>query len=194
MNCIKFLLLLTFFISTAASAQSTSASYICSPKNAADISSKSASAAALMNLSNLPGSLKYELNELITNGLAKLPANKAYLAISVIPSKFQDSYHGKETCQQLLSETTASPLSYKNMTFSSKDKLINWFYDFTQGKGADGKDLYNRCPGLCSPQYTTAIRSRSDELLLDVFVVCGHARNKWENTYHLKSYLSSSCS
>lgn len=196
MTCIKFFISLALLAaSTSAAAQTNAAPHICVAKNAAEVSTKVASAAALANLSNLKGSLKHELNDLISAGLEKLtPGSAEFLAINVTPNVFKSSYQGKESCQNLLAETSATPLSYKNKTFSSKDKLVDWFYRFSQGKGTEGEDLYKRCPGLCSPQYTTAIKSQNNELLLDVFVVCGHARDKWENSYILKSYLSTSCS
>lgn len=192
MICIKFLSILTLLLAALpAHAQPN----ICTPKNQADISSTVATAAALANITNKQDSLKYKLNEIITKDSANLlPQKDSYLLLNVVPNKFKETYTDQASCQQLLDKTTAMPLRYENLTFDTKESLIDWFYNFTQGKGRSGKDLYQRCPGSCSPQYTARIHTATDKYILDISVVCGHARDKWENNYQLRSFLSSSCS
>ena len=90
--------------------------------------------------------------------------------------------------------TTKNPIEYRKTNFASIEAINTWFSDFSQGKGKDGENLYQRCDGLCSPQYTTIIEEK-ERGSYDVHaqVVCGPARDKNDNNYNLELFLRWTC-
>ncbi len=163
-----------------------------------------ANANAWANWRSNPGSISAESKRLLSNankGIEKLnqptdlcpaeckPATAPRIIFRSIPSSYLSSYSDKAKCTELLSATQRKPISYPDRKFADMDALNSWFGDFSQGKGSDGKDLYQRCDGDCSPQYECDITKGTDgKLSLDARVVCGHARDKDQNTYDL-SYV-----
>ena len=102
-----------------------------------------------------------------------------------IPNKFDESSSDDAECKSLFSKTKQSPLKYEGNRFATLEDLNSWFADFSQGKGKQGSDLYTRCPGDCSPQYTNLIDPTGKDYLLRSDVVCGPARDKSDNQYKL---------
>jgi hypothetical protein len=108
------------------------------------------------------------------------------------PRKFLSNYKDLSLCASLEAETTAKPLLYPDKKFDSLESFHNWFSDFSQGSGTDGKDLYNKCGGQCSPQYKSILSFSNDDsrIRATVEVICGHARDKSDDTYLLSyAYL-----
>ena len=167
-----------------------------------------ATAALWANYRNSAGSLRYESERLLTEAITKLPNAQApeslcgtdcgkpsaAISFSSVPAKFLSSYSDKEKCARLEKETKDSPLSYSKRSFQSLKELNDWFSDFSQGKGKDGSDLYNKCDGDCSPQYTLSIVPKDGKFVVDASVLCGPARDKDNNVYHLRSAYVWSCS
>ena len=173
-----------------------------------EVESREATADSWPNLRNSPGSLKFESNRLLTGAAKQVssavpasircpvgckPAERATIKYQTIPAKFRSDNSDAERCRTLLEQTTKAPLRYKDRKFSTIDELATWFGDFSNGLGADGKDLYARCDGACSPQYHTTIRPILDGYVLDADVVCGAARDKGDNKYKLTLALHWSC-
>jgi hypothetical protein len=50
--------------------------------------------------------------------------------------------------------------------------------NFTQGRGDDGKLLYEQCGGNCDPNYTFFIEPDGDKLHVNAEVFCGFARDR----------------
>ncbi|MBL7662298.1 hypothetical protein JNK13_06050 [bacterium] len=73
------------------------------------------------------------------------------------------------------------------------DQLCSWFGDFSQGKGTDGEKLMQDCPGDCSPQYYVALEDRASSLEATCQIVCGHARDRDDGIYNLKSAVIWNC-
>ena len=167
-----------------------------------------ATASFLANERNKPGSIRYESNAILEKaenkaGTAQKPADlcpagcqiseKPEVVFKAVPNKFLTNYSQYNKCQKLLEETQKTPFSY-NEQFSSIDQLDSWFSDFTRGKGSDGKDLYNKCSGDCSPQYELIItKESSGKLSLDADVICGHERDKKDDQYELSYSYRWSC-
>lgn len=104
-----------------------------------------------------------------------------------IPQKYLSEYDGQAQCERLLALTSGEPFVYHKSGFSSVAEVSEWFSDFSQGEGEDGEDLYERCSGLCSPQYTTYIEQLGPrQFKARAEVVCGHARDKSNNRYRLE--------
>jgi hypothetical protein len=122
-----------------------------------------------------------------------VPANRAVTVLRTTPSKFLSDYADKDKCENYLKETRQNPLRYLDRQFLSQAELNEWSRSFTQGKGDDGRDLYNRCDGKCSPQYSYFIEFENAQYRLDVEVVCGPARDKEDNTYDLETATRWNC-
>ncbi len=163
--------------------------------------SATASAGTWANLRNNEGSLRYETSRLLGDALAKAPTAAAPQGVCpqacksegppkviflATPRKTLNDYSDKAECSKLLEQTTIKPFDFSNRKFPNSADLAAWFNDFSQGSGDDGKDLYNRCYGDCSPRYTTNIRLDSNNLMTDTQVICGHARDKSDDTYILE--------
>jgi hypothetical protein len=136
------------------------------------------------NLRNNEGSLRFETTKLLTSGLDIL-APEVSLKMTSIPAKHKDNYRNEEYCGSKYEKTKETPITYSNKKFSSPEDLNAWISDFSQGKGDDGKSLYKKCDKDCSPQYSYLITKEGEDLLVDAHVVCGHARDKNDNTYLL---------
>lgn len=160
------------------------------------------------NLRNQPGSLKYESKRMLTmaaeTAKTAVPASikcpegckagsAAVIRYQTVPKKFRSDNSDAERCKQLLEQTTAKPFLYSDRKFKSIDDLTAWFGDFSTGAGKDGKDLYLKCDGDCSPQYFTEIHPSGSGYTVDSSVVCGAARDKTDNKYGLKLFLHWIC-
>lgn len=154
-------------------------------------------ASLFANQGNQPGSVRYESGAILQKAHAGIPhAEKPanfcpagcrimpdpVIVFKAAPQKFLTKYSDKDKCQALLEETEKKPFEYDKQ-FDSMSDVQNWFSNFSRGKGADGKDLYNRCNGQCSPQYEFFIANENGKLILDAHIVCGHARDKSNNRY-----------
>ncbi len=164
------------------------------------IESGLASASMLANVQNKKGSVRFETREMLkkaeTNlanaekpaGLCpsdcKLPGTPMIVFKSV-PNNFLIDYDQREKCEMLQIQTERNPFTYSDKEFDTMQGLENWFSNFSQGKGGDGKNLYERCSGECSPQYKNIITNTENKLVLNAEVVCGHARDKKDNNYKL---------
>lgn len=159
-----------------------------------------ASASMLANARNKKGSIRYEMNSMLGKAEEGLPnaekpvdlcpsncelANQPLIVFSSIPNKFLSNYDQQEKCEGLLDETEKNPMTYNDREFDTMQALESWFSDFSQGKGKDGKDLYERCSGQCSPQYKNIISKNNNKYLLDASVICGQARDKKDNNYEI---------
>jgi hypothetical protein len=164
------------------------------------IESGLASASMLANVQNKKGSVRIEtrkmLNKAETNlanaekpiGLCpsdcQLP-DKPMIVFKSVPNIFLTDYVQREKCETLQDETENNPFTFRDKEFDTMQGLENWFSNFSQGKGGDGKNLYERCSGECSPQYKNIITNKENKFVLNAEVVCGHARDKKDNNYKI---------
>jgi len=166
-----------------------------------------ATAAFLANERNKAGSIRYESGAMLEKaesniGTAQKPADlcpsgceiseKPEIIFKAVPNKFLSDYSDYDKCQKLLEETQKTPFEY-NEQFSSIDQIESWFSDFSRGKGEDGKGMYDKCSGKCSPQYELIISKQNGKLALDADVICGHERDKKDNQYELSYSYRWSC-
>jgi len=122
------------------------------------------------------------------------PIGPPLVVFRSIPNKFRTEYSDVATCTRLEAQTRVAPFRYGRKTFASLDELNSWFSDFSQGDGPDGEDLYRRCSGACSPQYTNVIDvTTSSALSLVADVVCGPARDKSDDQYRLSIAYRFAC-
>lgn len=164
------------------------------------VESNLASASMLANVQNKKGSIRFETKEMLNKAETNLTSaekpedlcpsdcklpDKPKIVFQSIPNNFLESYTQRDECEKLQDQTEESPFIYDGKQFATMQDLENWFSNFSQGKGEDGKDLYERCSGQCSPQYKNIITSDGDMLVLNAQVVCGQARDKKDNNYQI---------
>jgi len=114
----------------------------------------------------------------------RLP-DQPMIVFQSIPNNFLTNYGQRDKCEKLQEETEKSPLTYDDKEFDTMQALESWFSDFSQGKGEDGKNLYERCSGECSPRYKNTISKNDNKYFLDATVICGQARDKKDNKYEI---------
>ena len=173
-----------------------------------DIAKTTASASSWSNVRNSEGSLRFEANRLVTEAQklaesAKAPENlcpegcvavaKPDIEFRSTPNKFLSDYSERAKCEAHRVNTSAKPIEYPSRLFPTMDAFSEWFSQFSQGSGTEGKDLYAKCDGSCSPQYRCEISSTDTGLSVDAFVLCGHARDKGDNQYVLETKFRWSC-
>lgn len=167
-----------------------------------------ATASLFANMRNAEGSIRFESSKIFSKylSLAKTappppslcpepckPSSSPLVIFSSSPNKTLDNYDEVEECSKFLVNTQNNPLIYPNRIFNSTDELSQWFNDFSQGKGVDGEDLYEKCPGLCTPALTAKISIAGSSYKVDTSVICGHARDRDDNSFVLKYGFKWSC-
>ena len=172
------------------------------------VESKLATASLYANLRNKSGSISFETKQMLDRAEdniqsaikpqdlcpsnCKLPSEPLVIFKST-PNKYLVDYDQSSKCNAMLVDTTKNPIAYNHRVFDSLKSLEDWFGDLLQGKGSDGKDLYNKCDGQCSPQYTCNISNNGNNFTLDAKVVCGPARDKDDNQYKISYSYRSVC-
>lgn len=109
------------------------------------------------------------------------------------PHRYLVNHREASQCQALLESTTKTPIVYEKRRFPSDDEARGWYEDLTQGDGVDGEDLYRRCPGACSPAYSSLAYRDGSEFVVSTSIVCGHARDKDDDQYSLSTGLRWIC-
>ena len=175
-----------------------------------DIQKRSASAAMWDNLRNKPGSLRYELADLLADleqriqrasppsalcrGDCRAP-EQPIMVFQAAPTTFlEDSdYSDAPTCRALERKTKVHPLIFDHQEFAKMSEISEWFNDFSQGRKTDGTALYQQCPGLCSLRYVVLITQANTKYSVRAEVTCGAARDKQENRYWLQTAIRWRC-
>jgi hypothetical protein len=173
------------------------------------IRSTRASAGFFSNLRHAERSILNQTDKLLNEGRIRahhllhtpkidsctMPCSHALVSMRFVsrPHKTLTEYSESKICKTLLRTTTSTPIVYRGRTFESEDDARSWYKALTLGDGADGKDLYRRCPGSCSPSYETHIYRKENKLHLTTTVICGHARDKADDTYDLSLSLQWIC-
>jgi hypothetical protein len=181
---------------------------VCTPLGAdMPVGSALASASFFANLRNASNSINYLMDQLIAK--SEVQAQKVSLdqktcvracsspVVAVVfnstPNMTLNDYDEASSCQKYYEATKATPIVYANREFDSQEDAEGWYEDLTQGDGEDGEDLYERCPGSCSPAYSSVIYKRKEKFLVSTSIVCGHARDKDDNQYRLNAALRWMC-
>ena len=158
----------------------------------APIATKTASAGYLSNLTNRAGSIRATSKSMLSDAIETTKSGEPgqRIIFKSIPELSKKVDADDYMCDRYEKATTKAPLEFNNKRFASVDALTDWIMDFTQGRGADGKSLYEQCPGNCSPQYTWWIDPVKSELMVQARVICGPPRDKDSDAYELSiSYV-----
>jgi hypothetical protein len=194
-HALSFALLLTscFVASTAAG---DGGAKDCNPaSSAAPLATETASAGAWANLTNRAGSIRATSNHMLSSAIETARSDQSVqrIVFKSIPELSKKTTDDDQMCARLEQTTRQKPLKFDDKRFATVDDLTDWIMDFTQGEGADGKSLYNQCPGKCSPQYTWWIYPEKTELLVKARVICGLPRDRDSNKYQLSIELAPAC-
>lgn len=158
------------------------------------------------NVGRRPGSLAFESNSLLEKAKALASSTtspcpeacqvkgEASILFSTTPNKFLSDYSDFAHCKALLEKTKKEAIRYADLSFSSTSEFYDWYQELTSGDGKEGEDLYSRCDKSCSPQYSSSlVLEPSGKLLATTSIICGHARDKSDNSYRLRAQLRWQC-
>ena len=139
--------------------------------------------------------LKVEKNKGIMANISNKCTFAQYPRMTFVstPKKFLADYDEFDKCRSLMNQTSIEPITFKKELPFSIDPLLDWIGDFSQGSGKEGRELYEKCDGSCSPQYKYVITAKNENLIVNASVVCGHARDKDDNLYNLSYELVWPC-
>lgn len=177
------------------------------PSHEIPIRTTLASAGFFANLRNAEHSINSRMDTLLSEAQAaahktaetRLPCPTACTkpAIAVVftstPNLQLQDYDEHSRCQRLYESTQISPIVYANRVFPSDRDAKKWYKELTQGNGPDGADLYERCPGKCSPSYSSIVYRKDEQYIVTASIVCGHARDKDDDQYRLTASLRWLC-
>ena len=155
-----------------------------------------ASAAYISNIANRPGSIRAASKRMLTSALEsdELKKSTRQVIFTSTPDLSKKANDDDPMCARHEALTNREPLEFVAKQFESVQDLTEWIMDFTQGKGAEGKSLYEQCPGKCSPRYTWWIEAEDSGFKVNSRVVCGLPRDKDGDMYELTTALAPRCS
>lgn len=116
-----------------------------------------------------------------------------HVIYKVAPTAFLPPQQQKDVCLRLEDETKRQPLLFGEKRFKSVEALNEWIMDFSQGRGEDGKQLYEQCSANCSPRYTFLIAQGDADLKVETEVLCGVARDRKNDRYSISTELTWGC-
>lgn len=195
-------------ISLAVGIGSVHGDELCTPLNKeVGVRSTLASAGFFVNLRSADHSIKARMDSLMSEARStardlvsreRMCASRCVNArVAVVfhstPHQRLSNYDEAAACEVLLERTSKVPIVYSGRRFASEEQVREWYNDLTQGDGADGEDLYKRCPGACSPSYSSEVYRDGAELVASTSIVCGHARDKDDNQYLLTAGVKWIC-
>jgi hypothetical protein len=171
------------------------------------VGSSLASAGFFANLRNAKHSINYVTDKLLMDAriVAQAVSHEgrgckdscnnpvAAIVFTSTPYRVLDSYYESVDCQRFYDQTLHHPIVYEKRSFDSEDDAKEWYSDLTRGRGEDGEDLYTRCPGSCSPAYSSVAYKHGDRFMVTATIICGHARDKDDDQYSLRASVRWIC-
>jgi hypothetical protein len=169
--------------------------------------SDTGSVGVIKNLAEDPTSIRAVAGRLLASALsgisnpgdtacnAPCPEGKKNTEIvyRVAPTAFLANELQRAECRKFEAETASQPLTFKQHDFRSVDELNEWITAFSQGRGEDGRRLYELCSSNCSPRYTFLIAEHNSRYAVKAEVLCGLARDKSNDIYKVSTALRRSC-
>ena len=109
------------------------------------------------------------------------------------PTVFLPRASQQAVCLKLEQETHEHPFEYPDKHFQNLNQLNDWVMQFSQGRGAEGKDLYERCSANCSPRYEFLLNPDEQGIAVSTRVACGLARDRDSEDYEVSTALRTEC-
>ncbi len=113
--------------------------------------------------------------------------------LNAVPNKFLTSDPDVARYAKQLLSTSEQPLIFGPHEARSVDELSAWLFEVLKGEGKDGIELYRKCDGTCSPRYSMELREDAGGFAATLSVVCGHARDRADNSYTISSAYRFAC-
>lgn len=168
------------------------------------LATETGSVAFMHNLTGHPDSIREVAGRLLEDALEGPGALKACepdcpedkrseVIYRVAPTAFLATTEQRPVCLEFEDETREHPLEFAPRAFATLDELNDWIMEFSQGRGEDGKLLYERCSSNCSPRYTFLIAEQSAGYEVKAEVQCGLARDRSINDYRISTALRRTC-
>jgi len=182
--------------SGAALGSTTNTGKVCIPTaEPTKLDSGAASAGYISNITNSAGSISAESHRMLTAALesARSKSPASWVKFTAIPTLAKDPGDSREACGREEQATRDKPLEFEEKHFDSVDDMTSWIMDFTRGQGDEGKQLYEQCPGKCSPQYIWWIEPRQNGMNVKPSAVCGLPRDRDGNMYELTTSIAPPC-
>jgi hypothetical protein len=169
--------------------------------------SEQGSAGVMYNLAEHPTSIRAVAKKLLSAAVVSATAAQGTpcvgacgsgaaptILFKVTPSAYMPMAQQQALCHQMVRQTQARPLHYGPRTFPNVAAFDAWLMEFSQGRGRDGRLLYQQCGGDCDPSFTFSVKPEAQSLVVDAAVVCGYARDRDINNYQLSTALLAGCS
>lgn len=118
---------------------------------------------------------------------------RSQVVYRVEPTVFLPEEKQQAVCLTFEEQTKSNPMRFDSRDFESIEKLNEWVMAFSQGRGDDGKALYERCSANCSPRYTFYIAKNGEKLTVSADVLCGLARDRKSDQYVVSTAVRWSC-
>lgn len=168
------------------------------------LATETGSVAFLHNLTGHPDSIREVAGRLLEDALEGPGAakgcepdcpvpNKSEVVYRVTPTAFLATDQQRPECIGFEDQTREEPMEFEPRAFATLDELNDWIMEFSQGRGEDGKLLYERCSSNCSPRYTFLIAEQSSGYEVRAEVQCGLARDRSNNDYRISTALRRTC-
>jgi len=168
------------------------------------IASELGSAGIMYNIAEHPESIRAVAGRLLNEALNQQKKSAADCAgcagdagprivykvapVHLLADKDQDA-----VCRTLDAKTGKHPIQFPPRHFANIPALNDWVMAFSQGRGDEGKQLYERCPANCSPRYQFVIAPIADGLEVETRVHCGLARDRASDDYDVSTALRITC-
>lgn len=172
------------------------------------LASEVGSSGIMYNLADHPQSIKAVARRLLDEALARQKElagdavncgadcdedTQPRVVYEVGPLHLLPEQEQKAVCRKLDAQTRDRPFEFATRHFESTSALNEWVMSFSQGRGAEGEELYRRCAANCSPSYQFTIAPDDQGLQVETRVHCGFARDRSSNDYEVSTALRLEC-
>ncbi len=202
-----FLVALATFCAAAQASDMAATVTDCVPSaHETPIATETGSVGIIKNLAEDPSSIRAIAGRLLSSALnadQKLPHNdcdaacthraQSQIVYRVTPTAFLADDQQHEVCRKFERETTSRPLTFNQREFRSVDEMNEWITAFSQGRGEDGRLLYELCSSNCSPRYTFLIAEQNAGYAVKTEVLCGLARDRSNDNYRVSTAVRHTC-
>ncbi len=178
-----------------------------SSSNEVPLATATGSVGIIKNLAEDPSSIRSIAGRLLASALSSSDAStsdktchaacvqseKSQIVYRVAPTAYLANDLQRDVCVKFENETTSHPLAFEQREFHSVDELNEWIMAFSQGRGEDGRLLYELCSSNCSPRYTFLIAEQNSGYAVKAEVLCGLARDKSSDVYQVSTAVRRTC-
>lgn len=170
------------------------------------IATETGSVGIIKNLAEDPSSIRAIAGRLLNDALMADSKNpdagcdaacaqraNSQIVYRVAPTAYLADEQQLDVCRKFENETTSHPLTFNQREFRSVDEMNEWIMAFSQGRGEDGRLLYELCSSNCSPRYTFLIAEQNAGYAVRTEVLCGLARDRSNDVYRVSTAVRRTC-